>query len=357
MGEPVPDTRPLRITPEEVAAAVPPPRRWEPPQAQAGSDSATAPVSRLAVASLTLALVGVPLVGCLLGPIAIVCGALALSQLHGREDRRGSGLALAGLGVGVLTFVGWSIGLWLALQGGPLQRVAAPPPEAFGFRALALADAPPHIRRARLANVRLTCAGDGEGQSLGSGVTVAVREGKTFLLSNRHVAECAPGLLLRVAFHDGEEVGGAIAWRGPEGVDLVVVEARSARDRRGDVMAIAPGSTARVGDSIFAVGNPLGYDATFTAGVLSAVRRMPLATHDGRVYQVQAAMNPGNSGGGLYTAAGQLLGVNTWAGEKTVSEGLGFAIGIDTIAALLGSAQSPLRELVASSPPESKESP
>ncbi|AGC46689.1 S1C family peptidase [Myxococcus stipitatus DSM 14675] len=346
----LPEPERIRIDPDEVQRAVLPPS----PRTQAARRAAPREdlprVDPLATGALVLALIGVPLMGCLLGPIAIVCGALALSRLHGREDVRGAGLALAGLVVGVVAFVGWMGVMWWALV--TPQRVLplpAPPP-VLASHAQGLMDAPPHIRRALLANVRLTCKGP-EGQ-LGSGVSIASGEGRTLVLTNHHVAECAEGVVLRVAFHDGEEVDGRVLWRGPEGVDLVVVEARTQKDRQAEVMDLKTGAQARVGDGVFAVGNPLGFDATYTTGVLSAVRRVPLGPLEGRVLQVQAAINPGNSGGGLYSSAGALIGINTWAVERTRSEGLGFAISVDTISEVLRDADTSLRGLVRPSPEE-----
>ena len=50
-----------------------------------------------------------------------------------------------------------------------------------------------------------------------------------------------------------------------------------------------------------------------------------------RVIQTQAAINPGNSGGGLYDQDGYLIGINTWTADKSVSEGIGFAIALDEL--------------------------
>ncbi|QSQ20736.1 trypsin-like peptidase domain-containing protein [Pyxidicoccus parkwayensis] len=347
-----PESERIRIDPEEVARAVPPP----PPHLYASRQAvprveAPPRVDRLAVGALVLSLLGIPLVGCLMGPIAIICGALALSRLYGREDVRGSGMALAGLLLGAVEFVGWmGVLFWSLATPSAIRPQPTPPPSVLNSNAQGLADAPLHIRKALLANVRLTCSG---GESiLGSGINVASGDGRTLLLTNRHVADCGQGAALRVAFHDGEDVEGRVLWLGPDGVDLAVVEARSGHERRSEVMPLNARHAARVGDGVFAVGNPLGYDTTYTVGVLSAVRRVPMGPLEGRVYQVQAGINPGNSGGGLYTSAGGLIGINTWAVERTRSEGLGFAISVDTIAEALRGADASLRGLVPTSSEE-----
>ncbi|MCP3136269.1 trypsin-like peptidase domain-containing protein [Pyxidicoccus xibeiensis] len=348
-----PEPERIRIEPEEVARAVVPlpPRPLAARQA-ALREAGPPRVDRLAVGALVLALIGVPLVGCLLGPIAIVCGALALSRLYGREDVRGTGIALAGLLVGAFEFVGWmGVLLWAVATPAAIRPLTAPPSMPTS-NAQGLTDAPAHIRQALLANVRLTCTGGDT--HLGSGVNVASGDGRTLLLTNRHVADCAQGAALRVAFHDGEVVAGRVVWLGPEGVDLAVVETRSERERPGEVMRLDARRAARVGDGVFAVGNPLGYDTTYTVGVLSAVRRLPMGSLEGRVYQVQAAINPGNSGGGLYSEDGGLIGINTWAVERTRSEGLGFAISVETLAEVLRGADASLRGLVQTSVDEER---
>jgi S1-C subfamily serine protease len=91
----------------------------------------------------------------------------------------------------------------------------------------------------------------------------------------------------------------------------------------------------RVGQSVFAIGNPFGLDQTLTTGVISAlnreiesVTRRPIQG----VIQSDAAINPGNSGGPLLDSAGRLIGVNTAIFSPSgVSAGIGFAIPVDTV--------------------------
>src|SRR5512132_2666216 len=98
MAEREPPTgEPIRITAEEIAKVVAPPPRVVPPSYVAAAADAGPRVSRLAVASLVLAGLGIPLVGCLLGPIAIGCGAVALSRIEARSALKGFGIALGGV--------------------------------------------------------------------------------------------------------------------------------------------------------------------------------------------------------------------------------------------------------------------
>ena len=90
----------------------------------------------------------------------------------------------------------------------------------------------------------------------------------------------------------------------------------------------------KVGESVFAIGNPHGLGWSHTQGVISQLRtRNSLPPI--RIIQTQAAINPGNSGGGLYDQEGYLLGINTWTADKRVSEGIGFAIALDTLSTWL----------------------
>ena len=91
----------------------------------------------------------------------------------------------------------------------------------------------------------------------------------------------------------------------------------------------------RVGQSVYAIGNPFGLDWTLTRGIVSALDRA-LDNDDGttieHLIQTDAAINPGNSGGPLLDSAGRLIGMNTAIYSPSgASAGIGFAVPIDTI--------------------------
>ena len=91
----------------------------------------------------------------------------------------------------------------------------------------------------------------------------------------------------------------------------------------------------RVGQSIFAIGNPFGLSATLTTGIVSALGREIASEGGGAIenmIQTDAAINPGNSGGPLLDSAGRLIGVNTAIYSPSgASAGIGFAVPVDTV--------------------------
>jgi S1-C subfamily serine protease len=120
----------------------------------------------------------------------------------------------------------------------------------------------------------------------------------------------------------------------------VALDAAARRGPAGRIEAVPVRSAdlPRVGDAVFAVGNPLGYEASYTAGVVSAVRTTGAREDGVRVLQVQASVNPGNSGGGLYDQEGRLIGLNTWTAARSEAEGMGFAISTADAVRLLAGA-------------------
>jgi len=111
-------------------------------------------------------------------------------------------------------------------------------------------------------------------------------------------------------------------------------------------LALASSSTAKVGDTVYAIGTPYGLEATFTKGIVSALSR-EIAAPDGAkiagAIQTDAALNPGNSGGPLLDEQGQVIGVNSQIasdaaqaqGSQPGSTGVGFAISSNTVASVV----------------------
>lgn len=147
-----------------------------------------------------------------------------------------------------------------------------------------------------------------------------------FVLTNSHVVHEAKDV--SAAFADGAEYRARLVGEDPD-TDVAVL-----RLEDGSTVGMALGDSRSVeqGQIAIAVGSPLGFEFTVTAGIVSALGRS-LMGFGGRmiddVIQTDAALNPGNSGGPLLNSAGQVIGVNTAAIPS--AHGLAFAVAINTV--------------------------
>ena len=121
-----------------------------------------------------------------------------------------------------------------------------------------------------------------------------------------------------------------MVWIAPDGVDLALV--RVEVDGTGASRASwKPKTKLEIGSEVFTMGNPQHLDWTLSRGSISNLWFQPRGPRQIHVIQISAALNPGNSGGGLYDKSGTLIGINTWTNDKRFSEGLGFAIALDSL--------------------------
>lgn len=173
-------------------------------------------------------------------------------------------------------------------------------------------------------------------EGLGSGVIVS-KNG--YILTNNHVVAEADEL--KVSLNDGREFEAKLIGADPKtDVAVIKIEADGL-----PIATLADSDQLRVGDLVFAVGNPLGVGQTVTMGIVSATGRNNLgilAEQGGyeNFIQTDAAINAGNSGGALVDAQGRLIGINTaiLSGSRQGGNiGIGFAIPVNQASAVLTS--------------------
>jgi S1-C subfamily serine protease len=151
------------------------------------------------------------------------------------------------------------------------------------------------------------------------------------VVTNYHVIEEAS--TARVRLNDGRSYHAALVGASP-GHDLAVLRISVAFDRPPPV-PIGSSADLKVGQQVFAIGNPFGLDYTLTTGIISALDRA-LSEGGGvtieHLIQTDAAINPGNSGGPLLDSAGRLIGINTAIYSPSGAyAGIGFAVPVDTV--------------------------
>jgi serine protease DegQ len=156
-------------------------------------------------------------------------------------------------------------------------------------------------------------------EGLGSGVIVSEQG---YILTNHHVIESVDQI--EVALSDARKVPAHVVGADPE-TDLAVLKIEL---QKLPSITFARSDHLRVGDVVLAIGNPFGVGQTVTLGIVSGLGRSHLGiTTFENFIQTDAAIHPGNSGGALVDAAGNLVGINTAIYSQTgASMGIGYAI-------------------------------
>lgn len=185
--------------------------------------------------------------------------------------------------------------------------------------------------QASVVAIQVTTA---QGEAQGSGVIV---DAEGHIVTNNHVVAGAQDDQVTVTLTDGRILTADVIGTDPT-TDLAVIQLQDAPD---DLTAAALGDSSEitVGDPVMAVGNPLGLANTVTTGIVSALDRPVSTTESGaseavvtNAIQIDAAVNPGNSGGPLFDASGQVIGITSsiaTTSSESGSIGLGFAIPVN----------------------------
>ncbi|MCW8141444.1 MAG: trypsin-like peptidase domain-containing protein [Planctomycetota bacterium] len=152
------------------------------------------------------------------------------------------------------------------------------------------------------------------------------------VVTNFHVIDGAHQVVVTLV--DGTELAARVVGVFPD-KDTAVLRVDPGAGRVLSPIALGTSSDLRVGQRVYAIGNPFGLDHTMTSGIVSALEREIQAANgriiDG-VIQSDAAINPGNSGGPLLDSAGRLIGMNTAILSQTGAyAGIGFAVPVDTV--------------------------
>ena len=161
--------------------------------------------------------------------------------------------------------------------------------------------------------------------SLGSGVIIS-KDG--FIITNNHVIDGADEISVTINGRDKEYIAKVIGR--DKGTDLAVIKI-DAHDLR--PITFSNIEDVKIGDMVFAIGDPFGVGQTVTQGIISALNKFGVGINQYENFiQTDAAINPGNSGGALIDSRGALIGINSAILSKTGgSHGIGFTIPVNMV--------------------------
>jgi S1-C subfamily serine protease len=163
-------------------------------------------------------------------------------------------------------------------------------------------------------------------QGAGSGV-IFTPDG--YILTNSHVVDNARQVIVTLA--DGHDLQGTVVGQDPD-TDVAVVRISAPNGEKLPAAKLGDSDRLQVGQLVVAIGSPVGLQSTVTVGIVSALHRT-LPGYGGQmiedIIQTDAAVNPGNSGGPLVNAKGEVIGINVAIVQQ--AQGLSFAIPINTV--------------------------
>ncbi|MDO4803558.1 MAG: trypsin-like peptidase domain-containing protein [Lachnospiraceae bacterium] len=179
-----------------------------------------------------------------------------------------------------------------------------------------------------------------ESVSAGSGIIVGETETELLIATNNHVVQNSTDIT--VTFIDDEAITGSIKGMDSDN-DLAILSVsldQIPQDTRDAIRVITIGDSdsMKVGESVVAIGNALGYGQSVSAGIISALgREVKIDGQAHALIQTDASINPGNSGGALINMRGELIGINEVKYVDETVEGVGYAIPMSTAKPILGS--------------------
>ncbi|MBS2531263.1 trypsin-like peptidase domain-containing protein [Catenulispora sp. NF23] len=205
------------------------------------------------------------------------------------------------------------------------------------------------VAKAALPTVVQVSVDSYQGKSVGSGVILSA---DGLILTNNHVISDATSGngQITITFNNGKTAQGSIVGY-DTGSDLAVIKAQSVSGL--PTATLGDSDKVQVGDTVIAIGSPDGLQSTVTSGIVSALNRQVTVSSDSSRYssgnqvtynaiQTDASLNPGNSGGPLLNAQGQVVGINSAIYSPTSSYnsqggsvGLGFSIPINQVKTML----------------------
>lgn len=158
-----------------------------------------------------------------------------------------------------------------------------------------------------------------------------------YIITNHHVIDGASNI--EVTLYDGTKYNAVVTGSDVEN-DIAVIKIEVPDNAEITTLAFANSDTLSVGQRVYAIGNPFGYDRTMASGIISGLSR-PIRSSDGRVLlgmiQTDTPINPGSSGGPLLDSRGRVIGISTSIYSSTgFNQGMNFAVSSKTAEASSG---------------------
>lgn len=201
------------------------------------------------------------------------------------------------------------------------------------------------VDRTRRANVMIEAASGSDRQTVASGVILLMRGGVARIATARHVVDRdfirardgeSPALDsfhgLTVSAFDQVQGAATVEWLAPHGIDLAILTA-PLRSTQAEPAHWDRNVTPRVDADVFTIGNPGGAGWVQAAGTLAQIRDQQRDGYAFQMLRTNLRLEPGNSGGGLYDAAGRLIGINSMAtiGDPRFPGGVGLSTALSAL--------------------------